>query len=131
MGKYYATLLEECKKIQEDKFRLTDATAINWEIGRKTHEYVKKRMLGEIKEYQLIKKLSHDLCSTQIPAFLNFYREYPDLNKRRKKLTWALYYHLLSLPKKERTFYEKKLLSGEIKNREELRAILRRRRQNA
>jgi len=129
-NKEYELLRGKIKALLLERWGNKDAAERIWAAGKMIREHSKKNKITPIKEYEIVKQLGKDLHTTQIPTAVRFFETYPDFESRKKKLPWALYYHLISMPKKERLLYEKKLLSGEIKTRKELRRILREKREN-
>ena len=117
-------LIQWCGSVLQDR-SLQGAADRNWQMGKRIDEFIRKKRIPPSEESRLLKKLSQTLVHSQFSQFLRFYREYPNFDRMRKKLSWSEYYVLLPMTPKKRKDYERRLMNGEIKHSKDLKSVLR------
>lgn len=123
----YAVFIKECKKIQNkisDNRKNRGDPILKWELADKIYNFAKTLEANGFIFANLTEAISRDLEISIRPVnyLIEFRTTYPNIKLINKEISWDKYRELLDISDLSlRKEFEKKMLSGELKSREDVR----------
>ena len=125
----YIQLIQDSKglfqEIQRSRSSKAD-TKLHWKLGDKMENFLDKTRRRDYWFVKITDTLSRDigLCKRYVSYHLQIRQDYPSINLIHDEIPWSKYQELLDVPNIEkRKVFTSKILSGEIRTREELRKL--------